>query len=208
MKNLLFKKLISSTMAALVLFPTMGNRVAADPGPKTYKVVIVGDSGVGKTLIVNKVHFGDKVDTQSIEATIGADFFREPVGNHQLNIWDTAGLEMYRSISVAYAANSRIFVITANLKQTSVKAIEEWLEIRRRNCPLAKVVFVINEYAPPCCSATDKFGSGEEVERGIRGLYENRGLGELNICHVDLSKRGACDQLLAKLGDLASQCAE
>jgi hypothetical protein len=44
-KNSLFKKFILNTMSALVLFPTMNTRVAADPIEVTVRVGFVGKSG-------------------------------------------------------------------------------------------------------------------------------------------------------------------
>eukprot|EP01126_Amoeba_proteus_P037080 TRINITY_DN3800_c0_g1_i1.p1 TRINITY_DN3800_c0_g1~~TRINITY_DN3800_c0_g1_i1.p1 ORF type:complete len:213 (+),score=30.27 TRINITY_DN3800_c0_g1_i1:46-684(+) len=68
------------------------------------KVVVLGDSGVGKTSLMNQyVHHRFN---QQYKATIGSDFLtREVVVDGirvQLQIWDTAGQERFQSLGVAF----------------------------------------------------------------------------------------------------------
>mmetsp|Transcript_27792 Transcript_27792/g.28193 ORF Transcript_27792/g.28193 Transcript_27792/m.28193 type:complete len:82 (-) Transcript_27792:1197-1442(-) len=66
------------------------------------KVVILGDSGVGKTSLMNRYH-SQKFSGQ-YKATIGADFLTKDVAVVQqgqermatLQIWDTAGQERFQ----------------------------------------------------------------------------------------------------------------
>jgi GTPase SAR1 family protein len=72
MKNSLFKKIISSAMAAFILFPASNSRVAADPPDTKHKVVFVGKEGVGKTSTFNRMCSNDF--DRTYYATIGTDF--------------------------------------------------------------------------------------------------------------------------------------
>lgn len=73
---------------------------------KEYKFVLVGDSAVGKSSLLNR--FVDKSYSESFLSTIGVDFkFRRvKIDNNdiKLQIWDTAGtnvlLTIYRSIDI------------------------------------------------------------------------------------------------------------
>ncbi|KAL7575135.1 hypothetical protein ACA910_000501 [Epithemia clementina (nom. ined.)] len=76
---------------------------------KTLKIVILGDSGVGKTSLMNRYSTGKF--TGQYKATIGADFLtKETVvtdwfGQRHvvtLQIWDTAGQERFQSLGVAF----------------------------------------------------------------------------------------------------------
>lgn len=69
------------------------------------KLVVIGDSGVGKSSLI---HFFQKgFFTDNFKPTIGADFANKEVqidNDHQvvLQIWDTAGQERFQSLSSAF----------------------------------------------------------------------------------------------------------
>jgi len=83
--------------------PTMYNK-------KTLKIVILGDSGVGKTSLMNRYSTGKF--TGQYKATIGADFLAKDnvvvtdmFGQRHLvtlQIWDTAGQERFQSLGVGF----------------------------------------------------------------------------------------------------------
>ena len=68
------------------------------------KVIILGDSGVGKTSLMNQ--FVNHKYSSVYKATIGADFLTKDlvVDNHEvtMQIWDTAGNERFQSLGVAF----------------------------------------------------------------------------------------------------------
>lgn len=73
-----------------------------------YKIVLIGDSGVGKTSLL--LRFSDNIFSQSPLTTIGLDFKMKTmkVDNRiiKMQIWDTAGQERFRSISQTYFRNA------------------------------------------------------------------------------------------------------
>ena len=71
------------------------------------KIIILGDSNVGKTSLMNRYHSGKY--TGQYKATIGADFLskeithpEDPSRQVSLQIWDTAGQERFQSLGVAF----------------------------------------------------------------------------------------------------------
>lgn len=66
---------------------------------KEYKFVLVGDSAVGKSSLLNR--FVDKSYSESLISTIGVDFKfkRVRIDNNdvKLQIWDTAGIFLFIS---------------------------------------------------------------------------------------------------------------
>ena len=58
-----------------------------------FKVIVLGDSGVGKTSLLEK--FVTKQFTSSYKTTVGADFSSKELNIDDINItlqlWDTAG---------------------------------------------------------------------------------------------------------------------
>lgn len=68
------------------------------------KVIILGDSGVGKTSLMNQ--YVNKKFSNQYKATIGADFLtKEVIVDDRIvtmQIWDTAGQERFQSLGVAF----------------------------------------------------------------------------------------------------------
>ncbi|CAF1263970.1 unnamed protein product [Rotaria magnacalcarata] len=66
-----------------------------------FKILLIGDSGVGKTSLLNR--FSDDTFSESFISTIGIDFRSKMITNAKekikLQIFDTAGQERFRSIT-------------------------------------------------------------------------------------------------------------
>ncbi|KAM0687666.1 hypothetical protein COBT_001088 [Conglomerata obtusa] len=69
-----------------------------------YKIVLIGNSGVGKTNLLYRLSqnkfFGDTKPTIGVE--FDAKTFHFPEATIKAQIWDTAGQERYRAITSAY----------------------------------------------------------------------------------------------------------
>ncbi|CAM9270778.1 unnamed protein product [Discosporangium mesarthrocarpum] len=95
------------------------------------KVVILGDSGVGKTSLMNQ-YVNNRFSTQ-YKATIGADFLsKELIINEKfvtLQIWDTAGQERFQSLGVAFYRGSEACVLVFDITNPkSFEQLESWRE--------------------------------------------------------------------------------
>lgn len=68
------------------------------------KVIVLGDSGVGKTCFINRYIGG--VYQDNFAATLGVDFkikhMERNDANINLQIWDTAGQERFKTITKSY----------------------------------------------------------------------------------------------------------
>jgi len=96
-----------------------------------YKLLIIGDSGVGKSCLL--LRFSDDIFTDSFISTIGVDFkIRTLEINGQkvkLQIWDTAGQERFRTITSSYYRGAHgIIVVYDVTNQKSYDDIEKWLK--------------------------------------------------------------------------------
>ena len=96
------------------------------------KVVIVGESGVGKTCIIER--FCENTFTQATVSTIGAAnaSAKVTVGDTtlDLDIWDTAGQELYRSLNKIFYKNAKIAILVYDItKKTSFEEMKNyWFE--------------------------------------------------------------------------------
>ncbi len=93
--------------------------------------MILGDSGVGKTSILEQ--YVNQVFTGHYKVTIGSDFLTKDLQvdgeKIKLQIWDTAGQEKYRSLSLAYyrGADACMFVYDVTDKH-SFTNLGSWME--------------------------------------------------------------------------------
>ena len=94
--------------------------------------MILGDSGVGKSSILER--YVNRRFTGSYKVTLGSDFFtidKEINGrNVILQLWDTAGQEKYRSLSVLYYRGSDACIFVFDLcNKSSFENLEEWFKL-------------------------------------------------------------------------------
>lgn len=89
------------------------------------KVIILGDSGVGKTSLMHQ--YVQKKFTKEYKATIGADFLTKEIEIDDkkvtMQIWDTAGQERFQSLGVAFYRGADCCVLVYDVN--SVKTFED-----------------------------------------------------------------------------------
>jgi small GTP-binding protein len=94
------------------------------------KIVVVGDSGVGKTcLLLRYVRDIYDPDTQS---TLGVEFMTKIIETEknriQLQLWDTAGQELFRSVTRGYYRGSAgAFLVFDITNHDSFEHVGRWL---------------------------------------------------------------------------------
>merc|ERR1711907_378507 len=95
-----------------------------------YKVVLIGDSGVGKSNLLSRFTRNEfNLETKS---TIGVEFATRSIQADgrtiKAQIWDTAGQERYRAITSAYyrGAVGALVVYDISKKQT-FENVDRWL---------------------------------------------------------------------------------
>lgn len=81
----------------------------------TYKIVFLGNEGVGKTSIAQRIN--DNKFSSHVEATIGCDFFAKKYGDYKLMFWDTAGQEVFKSFTPQFARGAHVGVIFHDLSK-------------------------------------------------------------------------------------------
>ncbi|OHT17211.1 GTP-binding protein YPT52 [Tritrichomonas foetus] len=123
-------------------FPTQSSTI--------YKVVFMGDSGVGKTSIVQRINTS-KFDI-NLDSTIGAAAISKDVQTSQgvisLSIWDTAGQERYRSLISTYARNANAAILCFDLSSyASFQSLESWVDELNKFCSNECLVFIVGNKA-------------------------------------------------------------
>lgn len=101
-----------------------------------YKIVVIGDSGVGKTNIISR--FTTDYFNINNKATIGVEFGHREVKQSdgtviKLQIWDTAGQERFRAITNAYYRGAVGAIIVFDItKILTFKNVDRWLNEMKR----------------------------------------------------------------------------
>jgi len=115
-----------------------------------YKVIIAGAKDVGKSSLIAR--FCDNIFKEDMKATIGVDFKRKSItvkGSHkdislELNIWDFAGEEKYRTLFPAYANGaSAAFILFDTTNKESLEDIDNWVKIIDENAHINTVKQII-----------------------------------------------------------------
>ena len=93
-----------------------------------FKMILVGDTAVGKTTLINSLNGIDPRKT-SQASTIGASFSSLRFDDYTIDAWDTAGQERYFSLVDMYFRNVDIafFVYDVNEADTLKTVFQKWI---------------------------------------------------------------------------------
>ena len=113
------------------------------------KVVVVGDSGVGKTNLIKR--FITNTFSENSKATVGVEFISKSykINNQvfKIEMWDTAGQERYKSITAAYYKGAKgALIVYDTTQRTSYENIDKWMvEIKDKASKDMKLMIVGNK---------------------------------------------------------------
>jgi small GTP-binding protein len=100
-----------------------------------YKIILLGDGGVGKTALVRRYCFNEFYETAQ---TIGLNFHSVALPAHQngdkfqigLSIWDFGGQERFRSLLPQFIAGANAaFLVFDITNKSSLDHLEEWRKL-------------------------------------------------------------------------------
>eukprot|EP01096_Ripella_sp_DP13-Kostka_P015650 TRINITY_DN7415_c0_g1_i1.p1 TRINITY_DN7415_c0_g1~~TRINITY_DN7415_c0_g1_i1.p1 ORF type:complete len:203 (+),score=86.93 TRINITY_DN7415_c0_g1_i1:108-716(+) len=111
----------------------------------SFKVFPIGDAGVGKTSLA--LRYTEDRFEEKTRSSLGIDFSTKNLTRDgqkiQLNIWDTAGMERFRSFSAGAYRNCDCIIFAFDLTDLfSFKNIEFWHMEAIRGAPLATKILV------------------------------------------------------------------
>ena len=112
-----------------------------------FKIILVGDPGVGKTSIMTKFVSNEFQNTYL--STIGVEFKSKEIhiNNNtcaRLKIWDTCGQEKFRAITRQYFKNSEgVFVVFDLTNKETTKKLDIWMKDIKDNIDNDYFIFLI-----------------------------------------------------------------
>ena len=115
----------------------------------SFKLIVIGDAGVGKSCLTKKA--SKDLFEEIYSATIGFEFltFNVKINNKiiRLQLWDTCGQEIYRSVISGFYRNSSVvmLVYAINDKKSFIN-INTWLkEVKLQSNPDIKIILIGNK---------------------------------------------------------------
>ena len=164
-----------------------------EDGPKVpgCKVVLLGDSGVGKTCIISR-YISGSFDSNSA-STNGASYASKKVEYKDINktlildIWDTAGQEKYKSLTKFFYKDAAVAILVydISLKQSFENVKNYWYQQIQENGDKNMVLGIAGnkcdlyeEEAVPEAEARE-FASSIGAIFGLTSAQNNTGINEL-----------------------------
>ena len=139
------------------------------------KVILVGDSGVGKTTMICR-YVGHPFDGMTV-STSAAVFSTKTIdvgsGAVDLEIWDTAGQEVYRSLMGMYYRGAQAALLC--FTKENVSSIKEWVSLVREYEPHCEIILVMTK--SDLCELEDI----EAVEREVAKIHQECGTKEFVV---------------------------
>jgi len=113
---------------------------------QSFKFILIGSSGVGKTAILKRLV--EDSFTDESQSTIGVEFDSTIINvddqKVKLQIWDTAGQERFRSIAKAYYRNAVGVILVFDItERKSFDDLSGWLNDIRTLCDPNAVIQLI-----------------------------------------------------------------
>ena len=115
----------------------------------SFKLIFIGDSGVGKSCLTSKAVKNTFEDYY--QATVGFEFLTYNLKLNdkviKMQIWDTCGQEIYKSLITNFYRNSSLAIVTYSIdnKESFVHA-ENWLnDLRSQANPDVRIFLVGNK---------------------------------------------------------------
>ena len=113
---------------------------------KPIKIVLVGESGVGKTNLIRVAN--DEPFKKEAYSTVSNSFLEKDIivnnKKYTYNLWDTAGQEVYRSLSKLYLENAKIVLIVFALdNKKSFKETDFWINNTKESLKEGKYMMAL-----------------------------------------------------------------
>lgn len=111
-----------------------------------YKVIIIGDQGVGKTSIIQNLT--EKGIDKKYKATIGFDIFHYSAKVKdiiiKLQIWDTCGLEEFHSCTPNLYKNTLFAIVVYEINnKNSFENADRWINLLKKNSQPETLIFLV-----------------------------------------------------------------
>ena len=146
--------------------------------PESIKVVLVGESGVGKTSIIQQ--FTTKKFDPHRETSLSAQFISKTVNFQDLgkeikfDIWDTVGQEKYRSLAKIFYKDAKVIVFVYDITtEYSFNELKNyWYEETRSNTDGSPILAVVGNKIDLYKDQKVSNNDGKEFAEKIGAIFQ------------------------------------
>ncbi|XP_012977027.1 ras-related protein Rab-26 isoform X3 [Mesocricetus auratus] len=140
-----------------------------------FKVMLVGDSGVGKTCLLVRFKDGAFLAGTFI-STVGIDFRNKVLDvdgtKVKLQIWDTAGQERFRSVTHAYYRDAHALLLLYDItNKDSFDNIQAWLTEIQEYAQQDVVLMLLGNKVDSTQERVVKREDGEKLAKLFAGVW-------------------------------------
>jgi small GTP-binding protein len=155
----------------------------------SYKIVLVGNFGVGKTSLIRR--FVENSFSEDYLSTIGVSISKKTIGNATIMIWDIEGHTEFKPIYKQYLLGSKGFIIVADLLR------EETIQQIKNHISLCKEV--IDD--APICIALNKSDMPHTLSPSKLQEIQNLSPDVIEVLKTSAKSGDAVEQLFLKLNE-------
>ncbi|WOL06979.1 ras-related protein RABA1f-like [Canna indica] len=162
--------------------------MADDDYDYLFKVVLIGDSGVGKTNLLSR--FARNEFSLESKSTVGVEFATRTVNVDdkliKAQIWDTAGQERYRAITSAYYRGSAGALVVYDVsRHATFENVERWLHELRNHTETNIVIMLVGNKADLSHIRAVSVEEGRALAQKHRAFFvETSALEATNVDHA------------------------
>ena len=138
------------------------------------KVILIGDSGVGKTNLINKALGKRFNETENVTAAANFSVKNMTINGKEFKIklWDTIGQEKFRQLSKIFFSNSKIVILVYDItNKVSFEALPNWLKDVEEEIGLDFVRGVVANKMDLYLNEEVKGNEGEEYAKSINAKF-------------------------------------
>ncbi|XP_044127423.1 ras-related protein Rab-19 [Bufo gargarizans] len=155
-----------------------------DPFDFLFKIILIGDSNVGKTCVVQRFQSG--VFTDKYQNTIGVDFTVKSLNidgkKVKVQVWDTAGQERFRTIAQSYYRSAHGAIIAYDITQRQTfESVPHWIhEVEKYGAANLMLMLIGNKsdlvekrqiLFEDACTFAEKHGLGAVLETSAKEYH-------------------------------------
>jgi Ras-related protein Rab-1A len=161
------------------------DHIKGDKYDINFKIIVIGNSGVGKSCLTLKATQG--IFKEDFVSTLGFQFFSFHVKINdkicKLQIWDTCGQEIYRSLITNFYRSTALAIICYSVTdRKSFEELEIWLkQIKMYSDPDCKAFLIANKIDLPDRVVSTEEGMNCKKEHGFECYMETSAKTGVNV---------------------------
>jgi small GTP-binding protein len=142
----------------------IGNFFMAQMSRDHVKIAVIGDCGTGKTSLLRFYCYNESARVEQAN-TIGSDQLSKSVEiegrEWNLDFWDTAGSEQFRSLIPGYLRDSDLLLVVFSIvDRSSFDSVGTWISYVRENCACTPRICIVGN---KCDLASQSVVSSDDI---------------------------------------------